>query len=301
MCNTGPHYLQKRPRLDGHQGEGSPQHDEQQQQQQQEEDQHQQGPQAVQFLVPRRAEGVCASQLRKQRRDRPEAAPRNQLAADGGPSPNDLLETRLEGFRQAGTDKARQCHVSPNSKKEQNLAKAIGLLIVLFGRNLMLQEMIDALDLDEAKRILHQLADSVPRNVYLCLSPPPPNMNRPGFCQCGNCTVHPNARMNFCCSQRPCVSRLQTFSDLCLNFATIAITGILNYATTMKDIPDFSPNIWRNQSYRFYTLWQHAKLPRQVRRCPPSCVVSTIRNQFPQTEGEYTGYESVEELLSDVD
>jgi hypothetical protein len=69
----------------------------------------------------------------------------------------------------------------------------------------------------------------------------------------------------------------------------------------MKDIPDYTPKSWRNQSYRFYTLWQHAKLGRHNRRCPPSCVVAAIRKQFPKEEGEYAGYASVEELLSDVE
>ncbi len=67
----------------------------------------------------------------------------------------------------------------------------------------------------------------------------------------------------------------------------------------MKDIPDYTPKCWRNQSYRFYTLWQHAKLSRHVRRCPPSCVVTAIRKQFPKVEGEYADYESVGQLLSD--
>ena len=159
--------------------------------------------------------------------------------------------------------------------------------------------MVDTLDLNEARQLLHQLSDAAPRDVYRLLHPPAPNPQKPDFCQCGNCITHAKSRMNFCCCQKPCVSKLQTFTDLCLNFATIAITGILNYATTMKDIPDYSPRFWRNQSYRFYTLWQHAKLPRHVRRCPPSCVVNAVRKQFPEADDGYVGYESVEELLSD--
>ena len=67
----------------------------------------------VQFLKPRRADGVTTGEFRRQQRDRPEAAPRNQPAADGSPSPNDELEARLEDFRQSEREIATQCHVSP--------------------------------------------------------------------------------------------------------------------------------------------------------------------------------------------
>lgn len=159
--------------------------------------------------------------------------------------------------------------------------------------------MIENMTLEDAKALLHNLADCSPRDVHRLMQPIEQQPAPPAFCQCGNCTDLGNARMNFCCSQLPCVAKLQTFSDLCLNFSTVAIAGILNYATTMKDIPNYSPKCWRNQAYRFYTLWQHAKLGRGNRRCPPSCVVSAIRKQFPEEDGNYNDYESTGELLSD--
>jgi len=66
----------------------------------------------IQYLAPRRADGVSVGQFRRQQRDSPKAAPRNQPAVDGGPSPNDVLETQLIGLRQSEEDMARQCHVS---------------------------------------------------------------------------------------------------------------------------------------------------------------------------------------------
>ena len=53
----------------------------------------------------------------------------------------------------------------------------------------------------------------------------------------------------------------------------------------------------RLTSYRQFTYWIHRKLGKGVRRVIPACVVSSIRRQFPEENGEYVGSLTGKRLL----
>jgi hypothetical protein len=72
----------------------------------------------------------------------------------------------------------------------------------------------DNLAEEEARILLHELADQVPRDVRRLLDPPQLPDPTPPFCQCGHCVLQAKPRMNFCCCSNPCISRFQTFSTL---------------------------------------------------------------------------------------
>ncbi len=158
---------------------------------------------------------------------------------------------------------------------------------------------MDDLDAESAKAILSLMCRRFPSEVKSIIDQrqPDPGADQPaaGFCICGKCATMDRATMNVCCGQRPCITEGQTFSDLCLKHSVVEVAGILNYADHFFDTADLSSSKFRNQSYRFFILWQHGKLGQHNRKCPPSCVVLAIRRQFPSVDGNYTGYESFNE------
>ena len=154
----------------------------------------------------------------------------------------------------------------------------------------VLRDMLEDNPRDVAAHILHDSSSSLAR---VCLSPVPT------FCLCGQCTVLDKDVMNVCCNHTVCITSQPTFHDLCLNPSVLEVAGVLNYCDQFHDEPVVQNSKIRNQAYRFFILWQFGKLGRGNRRCPPSCVVSRIRWKFPDSDGLYTGYESVEEL--DID
>lgn len=98
--------------------------------------------------------------------------------------------------------------------------------------------------------------------------------------------------MNICCNLETCITKTKTFNDLCLNTSVIEIAGIINYCDHFHDSPTFEPRHYRDQSYRMFVLWQHGKLGKGNRVCPPACVVKAIGAKFPSADGTYTGYDS---------
>lgn len=47
---------------------------------------------------------------------------------------------------------------------------------------------------------------------------------------------------------------------------------------------------YRYAAYRQYVWWIYKRLGRKKRKVIPSCVVSAIRKEFPEADGNYTGF-----------
>ena len=50
----------------------------------------------------------------------------------------------------------------------------------------------------------------------------------------------------------------------------------------------------RLAAYRQFTWWTYNRLGKGNRRVIPSCVVSAIRNEYPEESGNYTGFKDAE-------
>ncbi|KAK3086150.1 hypothetical protein FSP39_014353 [Pinctada imbricata] len=150
---------------------------------------------------------------------------------------------------------------------------------------------------EQAKEVLTQMMTSNPSSfdeaVFGEICGP---SELPNWCVCGRCSVLETERMNICCKKENCVTKTNIFKDMCLNENVIEIAGILNYCELFHDSPSFKQSHYRNQSYRFYVLWQYGKLGKGNRVCPPACVVSAIRSKFPSVDGSYSGYDSGDEF-----
>jgi len=51
---------------------------------------------------------------------------------------------------------------------------------------------------------------------------------------------------------------------------------------------------WRLAAYRQFTWWAHGSLGKKRRRVIPACVVKTIRETFPEDDGDYVGFKEAE-------
>lgn len=167
------------------------------------------------------------------------------------------------------------------------------------------QVLMSNMSREQLLMVMGRVADQFPRELESCLIMMPPDVNpkKPDWCVCHRCTEVEDARMRVCCRQQPCITQHPTFSRICLAPAVILICGILDYCDQFHDEPTFEPSHWRNRSYRFFILWMYGKLGHRTRRCPPACVITRIRHQFPNTDEQpYTGYESQEEFdYNDLD
>ena len=116
--------------------------------------------------------------------------------------------------------------------------------------------------------------------------------NVAAWCSCARCQVFTDPRMNVCCRQSPCITLKPEFRNLCLRHDVLEVANILNWSYRYNQEPNFSYSTFRNQAYRNFILWQHGVLGAGRRTPVPACVCRTVRQRFPEPNGQYTGYHS---------
>lgn len=123
------------------------------------------------------------------------------------------------------------------------------------------------------------------------------------WCGPGRCSIMATAQECVCCWEIPYCDPLRgdsacvTLND---NFSHVALNkDILEMAAASRRIshglPPGNPNRktshLRNQAYKNFAHWILRNDARKHHRIPlPSCVVNSIRSQFPSNDGIYTGY-----------
>jgi hypothetical protein len=138
------------------------------------------------------------------------------------------------------------------------------------------------------------LVNAMPHDVLHHLVQVPNPTSILPWCVCGHCKLMIRQRMNLCCGHQRCLTTTPTFYNVCARADVIEIANILNWAHQFNDVPSYENNIFRNQAYRNFVLWQWGKLGRGNRRVVSSCVVLAVRRRFPSDH--YTDYESSEEF-----
>ena len=61
------------------------------------------------------------------------------------------------------------------------------------------------------------------------------------------------------------------------------------FAQQAVDLDDTN-RAFRHAAYRQYVLWVFGRLQRDDRRTVPACCVKVVRNKFPSSHGNYTGF-----------
>ncbi|KAG8553877.1 hypothetical protein GDO81_003586, partial [Engystomops pustulosus] len=91
-------------------------------------------------------------------------------------------------------------------------------------------------------------------------------------------------------SEIDCITRHVMFHERCLSQEQLIYTLYLIGTITGR-----VQNVAANRSLRYaanrsYTAWVHGHLGKHYRIPIPSCVVSKIRNSYPEQSGQYTGF-----------
>ena len=119
--------------------------------------------------------------------------------------------------------------------------------------------------------------------------PSSPGSSGPSWCKCGVCTLMPQDIENKCCGQRRCVTTHTRFQKLCLDPDVLQL-AIRNRGDIRNDQEDNSTRSFRKAGYRQYVLDRYGYLGKGNRKVCPSCVVNTIRTNYPSQTGVYMGF-----------
>jgi len=148
----------------------------------------------------------------------------------------------------------------------------------------------------QLKYSLMKLVNTMPHDVFHHLCEMPTLGAAVPWCICGRCRQKEDNRMNVCCGHQICITTTTTFYNVCGRADVIEIANILKWSYQFNDEPSFEHNVFRNQAYRNFVMWQWGRLGAGIRRVVPSSVVIAIGSRVPSPDGQYTGYHSSEEL-----
>ena len=123
----------------------------------------------------------------------------------------------------------------------------------------------------------------------------PPAAAVPDWCVCTHCRAMGTDVENICCGQQPqwCTSRLPQMG------LYITEGGVLHLAVGIWHDVRAQPRpqnhndrnrAFRHASYRNWVMWQNGVLGAGVRVVIYSCCVWVIRDKYPDSNGQYTGF-----------
>ena len=142
----------------------------------------------------------------------------------------------------------------------------------------------------------------------------------PSWCGCGNCTPCPVQEEALCCNDREdtfsmlrskgdCIIdeaffRNQLLCEEALTFSQYTMSAMLRTDAERQRYykKDFTNNLKRHLAYRnlLYYINKGCPLGRYNRVVLPRCVVVKIRETYPSTSGDYTGFKEVEPHASEA-
>ena len=100
----------------------------------------------------------------------------------------------------------------------------------------------------------------------------------------------PTVIENVCCGVRQdCITQGPQFPVYCLDKGALHIANwICN--DIFEDVEVVNNDNLRHSAYRNFIMWQLGRLGRGNRMVLPSCVVLSIRRQYPDFHKVYTGF-----------
>ena len=94
-----------------------------------------------------------------------------------------------------------------------------------------------------------------------------------------------------------CITLNAEFQQICLNEVFLRVTPVgYNDVKNHNKNGKFNNKNYRFAAYKIFTWWIHNRLGKGIRRSLPSCAVWRIRDQFPDENNFYTGFEFKEDL-----
>ncbi|XP_058957973.2 P2X purinoceptor 7-like [Pocillopora verrucosa] len=130
------------------------------------------------------------------------------------------------------------------------------------------------------------------------------------WCSYGNCQEMPTENECICCQEMDvlgdrldlegnklqCITEHGSFGPVCL-LADVLRTALVGMHQVRNDrLEDYPSNeSMRLAGYRQFTWWTYNRLGKGNRRVIPSCVVASIRRNYPDAAGNYTGFKDAED------
>ena len=123
------------------------------------------------------------------------------------------------------------------------------------------------------------------------------------WCHCQECKKEDREIDCLCCQEvaalnskfdtesMNCIIQSSEFETLCLNKTVLknVLTGLhVSRGDFLED--DITNRSLRFAAYKQFVWWIFKNLGRGNRRVIPSCVIWTIRNNYPESNGQYTLY-----------
>jgi hypothetical protein len=153
---------------------------------------------------------------------------------------------------------------------------------------------------EEHKALLIRAIEEMPRNMASVMRMQynmfVKSVVPPVFCECGYCCDMPTPAENICCMEDPCISKHHTFYNVCMR-PDVMLMFVMFWGLKYNTNSTYSNRKMRYMAYKMFTTWQWGILNR--REPVPACAVHRIRLQFPEPDGDYTGFKSG--FNSDVD
>ena len=99
--------------------------------------------------------------------------------------------------------------------------------------------------------------------------------------------------------ETPCITLSPSFPIVVLHQEVLetALTFVHD-VRARGPLPNPIPNkTYRLAAYRQFTYWVHGHLGKHVRRVVPACVITKIRDRFPEPDGRYVGFLEAEGVV----
>ncbi|XP_037000509.2 P2X purinoceptor 7 isoform X2 [Artibeus jamaicensis] len=160
-----------------------------------------------------------------------------------------------------------------------------------------------SMDFRELSRLRLSLPDArpnpeQPEQMQLLTEVKTPRSSSPAWCRCGNCLPSqlPKDRQcleELCCRKEPgtCITASELFRELVLSRR--ALQFFLLYQEPLLTLDtDAADSLLRHGAYRCYATWRFGSPDLADFAILPSCCRWRIRNKFPKSEGQYSGFKS---------
>lgn len=141
------------------------------------------------------------------------------------------------------------------------------------------------------KVVLCLLQPQVDSNDKLVTSDPPAARRPPAWCRCGRCTASSLPQEELCCrwSEGVCITSSPLFESLMLRRPLLE--AVLLYREPLSSPGSRNQNsALRHCAYRQYVSWRFGAPPSDAHPVVPRCCVVRIREEFPSTDGRYSGF-----------
>ena len=170
-------------------------------------------------------------------------------------------------------------------------------MVVLF----FLKEKLDCLEPGQKDTILEKILNRSPGMMFDVMSlleeplHPEPDGALPHWCTCSHCREMDTDLEKVCCRQLPlnCISNMAYMAFYVLDEGVLRLArAAWNDVFALEDSqePGVEQRHFRYAAYRQFVLWQHGRLGVGRRVVIPSCCVWKVRDTFPDSRGQYTGF-----------